>query len=91
MVEVGRLITADQQLCFAHGIQLVVLRMRRQQTNRPNISDDTDEGNSDDNDHDDDHNDMNESAQNEDDTDKIAQVSDNYQAVVNKVRTIVKF
>jgi hypothetical protein len=93
MVKVAKLITADQQLCFAHGIQLAVLDVLyrpKQHTVRPRIGDDTDEESSDDKDHDNDHNDMNESAENEDDTGIIAKLSDNYQAVVNKVRTIVK-
>ena len=93
MVKVGKIIEAEQQLCYAHGVQLAVLDVlyRRQARTTPQPSD---------HDEADDHSD----ADGEDDAqgdpgfqviqdyeyDILVEMSPEYHNVVNKVRKIVK-
>ena len=86
MTKVGKLIAAQQQLCYAHGVQLAVLDvLYKTPTVRSNAGDAIGEES------DDQVSDADGSTSDEDsDTDIIAELSDSYQAVVNKVRKIVK-
>lgn len=95
MTKVGKLIAAEQQLCYAHGIQLAVLDVLYRQTrtatsvesltSRPNI-----ECNSDSNSTDDEQEDEGLDVTDDYNYDVLAELSHDYLNIVNKVRKIVK-
>jgi hypothetical protein len=114
MVKVGKLISAEQQLCYAHGIQLAVvdvLYKRKRKTEVDAVAGGEpgdnlgaeaeiagmagDNGVDDDDDElpaeDDDGEESDGELQVEENVDMIAELSDEYQEVVDKVRKVVKF
>ena len=111
MVKVGKLITAEQQLCYAHGIQLAVVdvlykRKRKTKGDAVAVAGDEscdnlgaeaeiaqkaeDDGDGvDDEDADEEESDG--QLQVEENVDMVAELSDEYQEVVDKVRKVVTF
>lgn len=86
MTKVGKLVSTEQQLCYAHGIQLAVVDVMYKK--RTTEGGDKDEQSADDSDEYDEGDNCLEVVNSE--YDVVAELSDDYDSVVKKVRGIVK-